>query len=100
MSQNQNGISSRFSSRNSSQTFSFESPPRKEDPLLGTSVSVEKATKVIAELGLLSLQLGDYMVIVRPDFDLELGGEPYVALMLLFNPRNGTFITREETNSI
>ena len=80
--------------------FSFESPPRKEDPLLGTSMSVEKVTNVIAELGLSSLQLGDYMVIVRPDFDLVLGGEPYVALMLLFNPRNGTFITREGTNSI
>ena len=81
-------------------SFSIELAPRKEDPLLGTSMSVERATKVIAELGLLSLQLGDYMVVVRPDFDLELGGEPYVALMLLFNPRNGTFITREETNSI
>ena len=67
--------------------------PRKEDPL-GTFMSVEKATKIIAELGLLSLQLGDYMVVVKPDFDLMLVGEPYVALMLLFNLRNGTFISR------
>ena len=68
--------------------------PRREDSLV-TFMNVEKATKLVAELGLLSLQLGDYIVIVKPDFDLLLGGEPYVALMLLFNPRNGTFITRD-----
>ena len=67
--------------------------PVKEDPL-NNFMSVEEAAKIIADLGLSSLLLGDYMVIVKSDFDLILAGEPYLALMLLFNLRNGTFISR------
>ena len=76
-----------------SRTEVLNNMPGKEEPL-NTFMSVEKASKIIAELGLSSLRLGDYMVIVKPDFDLMLAGEPYVALMLLFNLRNGTFISR------
>ena len=49
---------------------------------------------VISELTLSSLVLGDYLVIVKSDFDLVVSEEPYLALMLLLNTRTGKYIAR------
>ena len=38
--------------------------------------------------------LGDYVVILRSDFDLTLAGEPYIAVMLLLDRRSGRFLAR------
>ena len=50
--------------------------------------------EAIAELSLSSLVLGDYLVIVKSDFDLVISEEPYLALMLLLNTRTGKYIAR------
>ena len=44
---------------------------------------------VLRELSLSSLLLGDYLVILRSDFDLFISGEPYLASMCLFNIKTG-----------
>ena len=49
---------------------------------------------VIKEMSLSSLALGDYLVIVKADFDMVLSDEPYLALMLLLNTVTGKYITR------
>ena len=55
---------------------------------------VDEARKLISDLGLSSLLLGSYMVIVKSDFDLFLADEPYVALMFLFDVRRGLYTAR------
>ena len=48
---------------------------------------------VLRELSLSSLLLGDYLVILRSDFDLFISGEPYLASMCLFNLKTGKYFT-------
>ena len=49
---------------------------------------------VIREMSLSSLVLGDYLVIVKSNFDMVLSGEPYLALMLLLNTGTEKYIAR------
>ena len=53
-----------------------------------------KATRALARLRLESLVIGDYLVVVRSDIDAFIDGDPYVALMLMFNMMSGYFIAR------
>ena len=50
--------------------------------------------KVITEISLSSMVLGDYLVIVKSDFDMVISEEPYLALMLLLNMVTGKYIAR------
>ena len=56
----------------------------------------DEAKRVLKELGLQSIIINDYLVTIKSDFDATIKGEPYVALMLLFNMRLGLFMAREE----
>ena len=49
---------------------------------------------VVASQSLASVTLGDYLVVMRSDFDVILFGEPYLASMLFFNLKTGSFIAR------
>ena len=49
---------------------------------------------VVASQSLASVTLGDYLVVMRSDFDVILFGEPYRASMLFFNLKTGSFIAR------
>ena len=53
-----------------------------------------KAEHTISTLSLASVKMRDFLVIMRPDFDLKISGEPYIAFMLLLNLRSGKYISR------
>ena len=55
---------------------------------------LEVVRDVVAAQSLASLKIGDYLVVMRSDFDVVLLGEPYLASMLLFNLRTGRCIAR------
>ena len=42
----------------------------------------------------MSVTFGDYLVVMRSDFDVTIEGEPYLALMLLYNTRDSKFMAR------
>ena len=55
---------------------------------------LSEAKRALAALKLECLTIGDYLVVVRSEFDAFIEGDPYVALMLLFNMDSGEFIAR------
>ena len=50
---------------------------------------LSEARMALVELSLTSVTYGDYLVVLSSDFDVEIEGEPHLALMLLFNLRSG-----------
>ena len=58
------------------------------------SFGLEQARSVLASLSLMSVTFGDYLVVMRSDFDVTIEGEPYLALMLLYNTKDGKFMAR------
>ena len=57
-------------------------------------IDLDVIRSVVASQSLASVTLGDYLVVMRSDFDVILFGEPYLASMLLFNQKTGSFIAR------
>lgn len=57
-------------------------------------LDMEVTKSILATLSLTSFTLGDYLVVTRDEFDVILSGDPYIALMVLFNLKTGRFITR------
>ena len=55
---------------------------------------LSEAKRSLASLKLESVALGDYLVVMRSEFDAFIEGDPYVALMLMFNMDSGEFIAR------
>ena len=53
-----------------------------------------EAKNCVQALNLEYLVIGDYMVIVRSDFDAILDGEMFIALMILYNVKSGKFVAR------
>ena len=56
----------------------------------------DEVKRALKALGLQSIIINDYLVTFKSEFDATIKGEPYVALMLLFNMRLGLFMAREE----
>ena len=50
--------------------------------------------KAIAEMSLSTMVVGNYLVIVKSDFDIVISEEPYLALMILLNTMTGRYIAR------
>ena len=48
----------------------------------------------LAKLRLKSIHCGEYLVIMKSEFDVMISGEPYHALMMLVNMDSGKFMTR------
>ena len=63
-----------------------------------TVLKVEKYSdevrSALAKLSLKSVDCGEYLVILKSDFDVEISGEPYHALMLLLHTGSGNFMAR------
>ena len=58
---------------------------------------VKEAQSALRELMRLeTLLVNDYLVVVKSEFDSNIGGEPYIALMLLYNMKMGVFMARED----
>ena len=53
-----------------------------------------EAKMALVELSLTSVMFGDFLVVMNSDFDLIIGEEPHLALMLLYNVRTGRFMAR------
>ena len=65
----------------------------------GEKYSMEGKSEVLslsalASLGLKAVSCGEFLVILKSDFDVEISGEPYHALMLLLNTVKGNFMAR------
>ena len=61
---------------------------------LRTDFGLGEIMVVLRELSLSSVLLGDYLVILRSDFDLFISGDPYLASMCLFSLKSGMFLAR------
>ena len=66
-----------------------------EDPWF----DLNEAQSALRELRLETLLVNDYLVVVKSEFDSNIGGEPYIALMLLFNMKMGVFMARDDSVS-
>ena len=63
---------------------------------------LEEAKGILASLSLTSVSFEDYLIILRSEFDVSILGQPYLALMLLFNVKSGKYISRiwNQTTSV
>lgn len=64
------------------------------DNTSGPQFDVVDAKYVIERLNLVSVVMGDYLVMMRSDFDAIIEGEMYIALMLVYNVKSGDFVAR------
>ena len=53
-----------------------------------------EASSMLETLSLASIFREDYVIVMRPDFDVTLYGEPYIALMLFYNMKSGQYMAR------
>ena len=65
---------------------------KREEPAL--EMGIEDIDEVLSSACLVSIKVGDFLVIMRSEFDLTISGEPYTGLMMLLNPRTGKYISR------
>ena len=52
---------------------------------------LEEAKGILASLSLTSVSFEDYLIVMRSEFDVNILGQPYLALMLLFNVKSGKY---------
>ena len=63
-----------------------------EDTKLG--IGLREAMNLLSSVSLASVNIGDFLVVMRSDFDLTISGEPYTGLVLLLNLMTGKFLSR------
>ena len=60
-----------------------------------SKLGLDDAMEILSALSLTSATVGgNYLVVMRSEFDLTISGEPYVGLVLLLNHKDGTYISR------
>jgi len=57
-------------------------------------LGLDEAVGILASLSLTSVTIGDFLVIMRSNFDLTISGEPYIGLVMLLNLKDGTHLSR------
>ena len=57
-------------------------------------VDLLEAQGALAAMALTSVAVGEYLVVLRSQFDVFITGEPYPALMVLYNLTSGKVLTR------
>ena len=57
-------------------------------------IDLAEAQGVLAAMALTSVTVGEYLVVLRSQFDVFITGEPYPALMILFNLTSGKVLAR------
>ena len=50
--------------------------------------NIDEAKAILASLSLKSVTFEDYLIVMRSEFDVNILGQPYLALMLLFNVKS------------
>ena len=57
-------------------------------------LDLDKAMIAIGDMGLASVNVGDYLIILNKDIDLTVGDEPYISFILFYNKVSGRFFKR------
>ena len=57
-------------------------------------LDLSEASIAIGNLGLTSVKVGEYLVILNKSIDVALDDEPYISFMLFYNQRSGKFFKR------
>ena len=68
--------------------------PKLEDVMQELQVNLKDVKCAIDSLSLAAIRIGNYIVLLKSDFDLNICGEPYISLMLLLNMRSGRYFAR------
>ena len=64
----------------------------REEATLELGLPVVKNT--LTSMSLVSVTIGDFLAIMRSDFDLAISGEPYTGLVMLLNLTTGKYLSR------
>ena len=54
----------------------------------------EEVVNILTSVSLASVTVGDFLVVMRSDFDLTISGEPYTGLLMLLNKKTGKYFSR------
>ena len=65
-----------------------------DNDIAGFELGLEEAKAILSSLSLTSVTVGDFLVVMRSDFDIIISGEPYIGLVLLLDIRAGKFLCR------
>ena len=57
-------------------------------------MGLHEVVTTLSSVSLASVTIGDFLVVMRSDFDLTISGEPYTGLVLLLNLTTGKFMSR------
>ena len=57
-------------------------------------IGLEDVTNILSSMSLASVSIGNFLVVMRSNFDLTISGEPYTGLVLLLNLRTGKYFSR------
>ena len=57
-------------------------------------MDVNEVKRILAHKSLSSINVGGFLIVTNSDFDVTISGEPYLALMLLYNIKSGKFMAR------
>ena len=57
-------------------------------------LDLDEARGVLASMSLTSVPFGRYLLVMRTECDVVIGGEPYVGLVLWLNLETGKFMAR------
>ena len=57
-------------------------------------MNVVDAKRILASKSLSSFNFGDFLIVTNSDFDVTISGEPYLALMLLYDLKSGKYMAR------
>ena len=63
-------------------------------------LDLEEVKGSLAQLSLTTVVLGDYLMVMKSDFDVFIDGEPYLAFALLLNTKSGVYKLRLWNQSI
>ena len=77
-----------------------EKSPKREGEFSKIQYEFNEIEDLLAKLHLTYVFLGGHAVFMKSDFDLNVAGEPYIAVMLLLDRTSGRFLSRIWNRSI
>merc|ERR1712223_1965827 len=66
--------------------------PEREEAKLELGLQVVQNT--LSSMSLVSVTIGDFLAVMRSDFDLTISGQPYTGLVMLLNLKTGKYLSR------
>ena len=72
-------------------TENIKSEPKTERE---KNVDLLQVKHITSTLSLTTAKVGEFLVIMRSEFDVSLSGEPYIGLMMLLDLKSGKFVSR------